>query len=318
MAKAGGSSKNWSLENDGLSFRGVCADCEVYLADKTKGNSPKQREVQADLTICDPPANLNVKYKNYNDNKTYGGYIAFTRAWLDQVIAATRPGGSIWIFAQEKFVSEIDIEAKARMLYPRRKVEWIYNFGQNEEGNFTNMVTYLLYYTKRVKGKATGFTFNNDDPENRIRSYRQDSKDKRAKSNGKMPGNAWVLQMPKRDEIGNVLFVPRVPGNSKERRSYVEDDGTKEYFCNQIPKEILDRIIRTCSNPGDLVLDPFAGSFTTASSCVRNGRNFLGVELAGEYVHAGYEYTKQEIEQCQIEKKSPKARRKKLLKAFKG
>jgi DNA modification methylase len=41
------------------------------------------------------------------------------------------------------------------------------------------------------------------------------------------------------------------------------------------------------SNPGDLVLDPFAGTFTTGAVAVRHGRRFVGVEREAEYVAVG-------------------------------
>jgi DNA modification methylase len=41
------------------------------------------------------------------------------------------------------------------------------------------------------------------------------------------------------------------------------------------------------SNPGDLVLDPFAGTFTTGAVAVRHGRRFVGVEREEQYVAVG-------------------------------
>ena len=50
------------------------------------------------------------------------------------------------------------------------------------------------------------------------------------------------------------------------------------------PKELSDKIIQYYSYVGDLVLDPFMGSGTTAISCVDHKRNYLGVELHQEYI----------------------------------
>jgi DNA modification methylase len=46
----------------------------------------------------------------------------------------------------------------------------------------------------------------------------------------------------------------------------------------------MDRIIKTTSNENDLILDPFCGSGTTAISCLKNKRKFVGFELEKEYV----------------------------------
>ena len=50
-----------------------------------------------------------------------------------------------------------------------------------------------------------------------------------------------------------------------------------------MPEAVLERIIRVASNPGDLVLDPFAGSGTTLAVAKKLDRRFLGVELSDVY-----------------------------------
>jgi site-specific DNA-methyltransferase (adenine-specific) len=52
----------------------------------------------------------------------------------------------------------------------------------------------------------------------------------------------------------------------------------------QKPLTLLDRIILSSSNPGDLVLDPFAGSATTGVAALRNGRKFVGIDSSEEYL----------------------------------
>ena len=70
--------------------------------------------------------------------------------------------------------------------------------------------------------------------------------------------------------------MPRVCGTFKERTGHP---------C-QMPEAVLERIIRVASNPGDLVLDPFAGSGTTLAVAKRLGRQYLGIELSEEYAEA--------------------------------
>ena len=63
----------------------------------------------------------------------------------------------------------------------------------------------------------------------------------------------------------------RIQGNNKERR---------HGHHNQIPEVYLERIIRACSNEGDLVLDPFLGSGTTCTVARAFGRRSIGVEYS--------------------------------------
>src|SRR5690606_1746633 len=67
----------------------------------------------------------------------------------------------------------------------------------------------------------------------------------------------------------------RVAGTFKERQGF--------HGC-QMPEQLLGRIIRVSSNPGDTVLDPFAGSGTTLASAKKLGRRWLGFELSSDYV----------------------------------
>jgi len=51
----------------------------------------------------------------------------------------------------------------------------------------------------------------------------------------------------------------------------------------QKPIELFERLITALTKPGDLVLDPFLGSGTTAIACLRTGRHFIGIEKHEPY-----------------------------------
>src|SRR5262249_26072314 len=101
--------------------------------------------------------------------------------------------------------------------------------------------------------------------------------DRRANPVGKLPDDTWVLR-PQEDgrffgAETDTWYVARVCGTFKERG---------DHPC-QMPEALLERIIRVSSNPGDLVLDPFAGSGTTLAAAKKLGRKWLGVELSEAY-----------------------------------
>jgi site-specific DNA-methyltransferase (adenine-specific) len=75
-------------------------------------------------------------------------------------------------------------------------------------------------------------------------------------------------------------YYARVAGTFKERQGF--------HGC-QMPEQLLGRIIRVSSNPGDVVLDPFAGSGTTLAVAKKLGRQWIGCELSEEYVRASKE-----------------------------
>ncbi|MGC1275280.1 MAG: site-specific DNA-methyltransferase, partial [Planctomycetaceae bacterium] len=74
---------------------------------------------------------------------------------------------------------------------------------------------------------------------------------------------------------GDVWYFPRVAGTFKERSGW--------HGC-QMPERLLARIIRSCSNEGAVVLDPFAGSGTTLAVAKKLGRQWLGYDMSTEYV----------------------------------
>lgn len=73
---------------------------------------------------------------------------------------------------------------------------------------------------------------------------------------------------------GDVWYFPRVAGTFKERSGW--------HGC-QMPERLLARIILSCSNDGDVVLDPFAGSGTTLAVAKKLGREWLGYDMSVEY-----------------------------------
>ena len=79
----------------------------------------------------------------------------------------------------------------------------------------------------------------------------------------KVPGNTW--------------YLPRVRYRMPE---YEEHPSQK-------PEALLERIVKASSNPGDMVLDPFAGTFTTCAVAQRLGRQTIGIEAQADYIKIG-------------------------------
>lgn len=63
----------------------------------------------------------------------------------------------------------------------------------------------------------------------------------------------------------------------------------KEYqnHPTQKPEVLLERIIKASSNPGDIVLDPFSGTFTTSAVAIKLNRKTIGIEINPDYYKIG-------------------------------
>jgi len=90
-----------------------------------------------------------------------------------------------------------------------------------------------------------------------------------------------------RKPVPTVYNSQKVPGNVWEfpRVRYRMDE--YENHPTQKPVALLERIILASSNPGDSVLDPFSGTFTTSFVAKRLERQSIGIEIEEEYVKIG-------------------------------
>ena len=159
---------------------------------------------------------------------------------------------------------------KSLGLRKRNHIVWFYTFGVNHQNQFTPSHTHLLYYSC----SRTQWTFNGDavrHPSARQLKYN----DKRANPKGRLPDNTWVLfpeQLPEGwDPAGDVWLESRVCGTFHER---------ERHSPNQLPVPLISRIVQVCSDPGDLVIDPFMGTGTVGVACRLHGRSYVGCDVS--------------------------------------
>lgn len=227
---------------------------KIYLGDciEIMKTFPKE---SIDLVFADPPFNIGIKYDRWKDNLEYNEYIEWSRKWISECFRVLKKTGSIYVAIGDEFAAEIAIILKQTGFYMRNWIIWHYTFGQHQKRKFTRSHTHILYFTKDKEE----FTFNADDI--RVPSARQlIYKDKRANPKGKVPDDVWIF--------------PRVCGTFKER--------IKNHPC-QMPEKLLERIILASSKKGDIVLDPFGGTGTTAIVARRLNRNFIIIEISETY-----------------------------------
>lgn len=245
----------------------TCGDCEQCLQQLADGS--------VQLVVTDPPYNIGVDYgDHHDDNMDVAEYLHWSGRWLGEIYRALTDDGTFWLVINDALVSEMDVLCKSLGFHKRSHVIWYYTFGQNSKKKLTPSHAHLLYYTKHKEK----FTFNVDAV--KVPSARQlVYNDKRAKDGGRLPDDTWILRpqwFPGAFLSGEDTWViSRVCGTFKEKGNTP----------NQLPERLLSRIISLCSNPGDLVLDPFAGSATTLSAAKKLGRISAGFELSKPFTH---------------------------------
>jgi site-specific DNA-methyltransferase (adenine-specific) len=226
------------------------------------------------LAFADPPFNIGYDYDVYDDRKAAEEYLDWSKRWMQAVATALKPTGTFWLAIGDEYAAELKVKATRELgLVCRSWVVWYYTFGVNCKFKFSRSHAHLFYFVKDAKA----FTFNNDAI--RVPSARQlVYADRRADARGRLPDDTWILRPQDLPEgfqpDENTWYFPRVCGTFKERKGW--------HGC-QMPEQLLGRIIKACSNPGDLVIDPFAGSGTTLAVAKKLNREYLGFELSEEY-----------------------------------
>ncbi|RUL88421.1 DNA-methyltransferase [Tautonia sociabilis] len=226
------------------------------------------------LAFADPPFNIGYEYDIYRDSRKADEYLDWSLSWGREVVRLLSPSGTFWLAIGDEFAAELKILFHRQLgLHLRSWVIWYYTFGVHCSRKFARSHAHLFYFVKDPRR----FTFN--DREVRVPSARQlIYADRRANPKGRLPDDTWILRpqdVPDGFEPAtDTWYVPRVCGTFKERAGW--------HGC-QMPERILGRIVRACSDPDDLVLDPFAGSGTTLAAARKLGRRYLGFELSPDY-----------------------------------
>jgi site-specific DNA-methyltransferase (adenine-specific) len=226
-------------------------DCRAVLA------ALPERSV--DLLFADPPFNWDVAYGEWDDARPRQEYLSFTHEWLDACLRVLGPRGSLWVNIPDDTAAEVVVHLKQRGLVMINWCIWHFRFGQHRVGNFIVSKVHALYFA-RDRDDRTWNPQEVLEPSDRAAIYA----DRRTRTT-RQPG----LRVPL-----DVWYGPhwgRIQGNNRERRKNHQ---------NQIPEVYLERVIRACSNEGDLVLDPFLGSGTTCTVARGLQRRSIGIEYS--------------------------------------
>jgi DNA modification methylase len=218
----------------------------------------------ADLIFADPPYNLQLRNDLWRPNLThvdavddswdkfgsFAEYDAFTREWLSACRHVLKETGTIFVIGSYHNIYRVGTILQDIGYWILNDVVWIKgNPMPNFKGTrFCNAHETLIWAKKSEKQRR--YTFN-------YRGLKAANDDLQMRSD-------WNL-----------------PICTGEERLKV--NGEKAH-ATQKPEALLHRVLRACSNPGDVVLDPFFGTGTTGAVAKRLRRNWVGIEQEAAYV----------------------------------
>jgi site-specific DNA-methyltransferase (adenine-specific) len=225
---------------------------------------PKLPAAAFDLLFADPPYNLTKRFGTERFNqKNSADYEDWLDSWLRLSAPLLKETASVYICGDWRSAAAIQ-RAGSRYFELRNRITWEREKGRGAKANWKNAAEDIWFFTVSDR-----YTFNLDAVKTRRRvlaPYRSDGrpKDWTETGDGKFrdthPSNIWTD-----------ISVPfwSMPENT--------DHPTQK------PEKLLAKIIMASTNPGDLILDPFAGSGTTAVTAKKLGRDFVAVESDEQY-----------------------------------
>lgn len=219
-----------------------------------------------DLIFIDPPYNIG---KNFNGSKdkwnSNEAYLSWCYSWLDICLNKLKNNGSFYVMTSTQNMPYFDIYLHEKINILSRIV-WFYDSsGVQAKKYYGSLYEPILFC---VKDKAN-YTFNANAI---LVEAKTGAKRKLIDYRKPIPTMYNTKKVP-----GNVWEIPRV----RYRMDEYEEHPTQK------PIALLERIILASSNPGDIVLDPFSGTFTTSYVAKANNRKSIGIEIEEEYVKIG-------------------------------
>jgi len=223
-------------------------------------------ENSVDLIFADPPYNLQLQNEllrpdhslvdavddDWDRFDDFASYDAFTRAWLEGCRRVLKDTGTLWVIGSYHNIHRVGAAVQNLGYWILNEITWIKSnpMPQFRGVRFTNAHETLLWCKKSKEQKR--YTFH----------YQA----MKMVNDGKQMRSDW--------------YIPLCTG-----RERLTIDGRKLH-ATQKPEALLYRILLACSNPGDVVLDPFFGSGTTGAVAKKLGRHYVGIERDPLYVAA--------------------------------
>lgn len=240
-------------------------DHQIYFGDALEALSLVP-DGSVDLIFADPPYNIGKVFAGLKDKWACDeDYLDWCYKWLQLCIDKLKPNGSFYVMTSTQFMPYFDLFIRQKLTILSRLV-WAYDSsGVQAKKYFGSMYEPILFC---VKDKEN-YTFNSDEilieaktgSQRKLIDYRKDPP--QPYNTKKIPGNVW--------DFARVRY----------RMDEYENHPTQK------PTALLERIIKASSNEGDVVLDPFSGSFTTGFTAKRLNRKSISIEIQEEYVRIG-------------------------------
>jgi len=213
-----------------------------------------------DLVLTDPPYFIGFDGGKGWDSQwsDESEYLDWCKKWTDECVRVLKPNRMFIVWGTLKTETFLRYKLETShdhycTLTPQNEIIWSYNWGGRAKNNFARKHEYAWCWSK-------GETFLFNDADVRV--------ERKVKKN---------LRTGKDYEQGTIPTCIWEKNNHTTSKDYIGWHPTTKNL------EVLERLIRAYTNPGDTVLDCFMGSGSTAIAAMRCDRKYTGAELDAEY-----------------------------------
>lgn len=230
-------------------------------------------EKSVNLVITSPPYNIGKEYEKRKDLSTY---LDEQEETIKEAIRVLADNGSIcWqvgnhigkdreVFPLDALIYTI---GKGLNLKLRNRIVWHFGHGLHCSKRFSGRHETVIWFTK-----SDDYVFNLD-PVRVPQKYPGKRNHKKGKNYGKLSCN------PLGKNPSDVWEIPNVKSNHPEKTNHP---------C-QFPIELIERFVLSMTNPGDTVLDPYAGVGSALCAAVLHNRRGFGSDISEEYLNTAEE-----------------------------
>ena len=249
---------SFSFKNDAIIYLGDCRDLLATIPDKS-----------LQLIITSPPYNIG---KEYEKKMSLSDYYNFQREIIHICVEKLKDTGSLcWQVgnfiikdSKKKSILPLDI-----FLYPifqennlilRNRIIWHFGHGLHASNRFSGRYETIMWYTK-----SDNYTFN-------LNEVRVPQKYP-GKKHFKGPKKGQYSSNPLGKNPSDVWEIPNVKANHVEKTIHPA----------QFPMALIERLVKSLSDPDDIIFDPFLGVGTTSAIAILNKRKAVGAEIEKKY-----------------------------------
>lgn len=224
----------------------------------------------ADLIFVDPP--YNIKKTEWDSFESQKEYVRWSLQWIEEAARLLTPAGTLYICGFSEILADLKLPAM-RFFKGCRWLVWHYKNKANLGSDWGRSHESILHFRK-----SRDFTSNIDDARipysNHTLKYPEHPQAESSQyGNGEADhGQLWQPN-PRGAKPRDVIEIPTTCNGMHEKTPHP----------TQKPEELLRKLVLASSNAGDLVLDPFIGSGTTAVVAEQLRRKWKGCDLSAQY-----------------------------------